>query len=219
MFLVELSYNTIKEEIKELDTKKNRKGEALKESSVQLEKDSAKLLQFIESDNISTQDRQKEADAAMAERKVAENQIKKLEAKIQQVKSDIDKNVDLLTGYEEHKNFLFSIFEKENPQWCKQQIAQKQKRLEKIKKEWIEMNKLQRDTMGDEDIIQELLKQQGSDVVAQHDAKGKPKQMNDKDWEKRFDDLLKLDLIDLPEGFYEEEMLFDEPERLMDVFT
>lgn len=55
----------------------------------------------------------------MAERKVAENSIKKYEGKIQQVKSDIDKNIDLLTGYEEHKSFLFSIFEKESPQWCK----------------------------------------------------------------------------------------------------
>ena len=83
MFLVELSYNTIKEEIKDLDMKKNRKGDALKESSTQLDKDSAKLIQFIDSDNISTQDRSKEADAAMVERKASENQIKKLEAKIQ----------------------------------------------------------------------------------------------------------------------------------------
>ena len=43
--------------------------------------------------------------------------------------------------------------------------------------------------------------------------------MTDKDWEKRFYDLLKLDLIELPEDFYEETLLFDEPERLMDVFT
>jgi hypothetical protein len=54
MFLVELSYNTIKEEILDLDMKKNRKGDALKESSTQLDKDSKKLTQFIESDNITT---------------------------------------------------------------------------------------------------------------------------------------------------------------------
>jgi len=28
--------------------------------------------------------------------------------------------------------------------------------------------------------------------------------MTEKDWEKRFYDLLKIDLIELPEGFYEE---------------
>ena len=31
--------------------------------------------------------------------------------------------------------------------------------------------------------------------------------------------LLKLDLIDVPEDFYQEELLFNEPERLMEVFT
>jgi hypothetical protein len=54
MFLVELSYNTIKEEIKDLDLKKNRKGDALKDSSLQLDADSAKLIKFIESDNFTT---------------------------------------------------------------------------------------------------------------------------------------------------------------------
>jgi len=33
MFLVELSYNTVKDEIKDLDLKKNRKAFALKDSS------------------------------------------------------------------------------------------------------------------------------------------------------------------------------------------
>jgi hypothetical protein len=43
--------------------------------------------------------------------------------------------------------------------------------------------------------------------------------MNKSDWEKRFDKLLKYDLIDVPKNFYDEELLFDEPERLMDVFA
>mgnify|MGYP001371428440 FL=1 len=54
MFLVDLSYNTIKEEIKDLDLKKNRKAYALKDSTTQLDKDSAKLIKFIESDNLTT---------------------------------------------------------------------------------------------------------------------------------------------------------------------
>lgn len=215
MFLVELSYNTIKEEITDLDKKKNRKGDALKESSTQLDKDSAKLIQFIDSDNISTQDRQKEADAAMVERKASENQIKKLEAKIQQVKSDIDKNVDLLSGYEEHKSFLFSIFEKENKQWCEETTMNRQRKLDKIKKDWIEMSKLHKDQMGDDEIfMQELLKQQGDHPEIVNNVK-----MTDKDWENRFNDLLKLDLIEMPLDFYDENLLFDEPEKLMDVFT
>lgn len=43
--------------------------------------------------------------------------------------------------------------------------------------------------------------------------------MTEADWDKRFDDLLQLDLIELEENFYKEEMLFEQPERLMDVFS
>jgi hypothetical protein len=83
-------------------------------------------------------------------------------------------------------------------------------------KEWIEMSKLHKDQMGDDEIfMQELLKSQGEPPQ----EKSKSKQMSEKDWERRFLDLLKLDLIELPEDFYEENMLFEEPEKLMDVFT
>ena len=71
--------------------------------------------------------------------------------------------------------------------------------------------------MGDDEIfMQELLKAQG-DGGQTHEKKGK--YMTQADWERRFHDLLKLDLIELPEAFYKENMLFDEPEKLMDVFT
>ena len=179
MFLVELSYNTIKEEINDLDLKRNRKGDALKDSSMQLENDNGKLMSFIESDNATTMDRAKEADHAMQERKNAENIIKKREAAIQQTKSDIDKNVDLLGGYEEHKEFLFNIFQKESPRWCEEQIQKRKKKLERIKKDWLEMMKMRRDDMGDDDIImQELLKSQGDiSSTQQSGGKNKPKQL------------------------------------------
>ena len=78
MLLVDLSYNTIKEEIKDLDLKKNRKAYALKDSTTQLDKDSAKLIQFIESDNLTTDERRKAAEEAMLERKAAESKINEL---------------------------------------------------------------------------------------------------------------------------------------------
>lgn len=121
MFLVELSYNTIKEEIKDLDLKKNRKAFALKESGVQLEKDNKKLISFIDSDNITTSDRIKDSELATQERKLKEAKIKALDAKIQNVKSEIDKNLDQLNAYDEHKNFLYKIFEKENVRWVEEQ--------------------------------------------------------------------------------------------------
>lgn len=52
MFLVELSNNTIQEEIKSLEQKNKRKKFALQDSSAALEQDNAKLIEFIEDDNM-----------------------------------------------------------------------------------------------------------------------------------------------------------------------
>ena len=82
--------------------------------------------------------------------------------------------------------------------------------LEKIKSQWIEMNKLHKDSMGDDEIfIQELLKAQGEQdgtnlQVDDPKKGGKPKQaqMTKEDMEKRFEQLLKFELIDVPKDFY-----------------
>lgn len=235
MFLVELSYNTIKEEIKDLDLKKNRKSYALADSSTQLEKDSAKLIQFIESDNMTTSDRNKEAELATTERKQAENKIKGLDVKIQTVKSEIDKNEDQLKALEDHKQFLFHIFETDNPKWVEDQLAERERKLQKIKRKWITEAKENKDNLGDDDqFLSEFSRPADAGTSTQTasqlgGASGQgryrnrpgqpPKAMTDKDWEKRFEQLLKEDLIDVPEDFYDEKILFEEPEQLMQIFT
>ena len=82
MFLVELSYNTIKKEIKDIDIKKKNKAFALKDSSDQLAKDKDKLIQFIMADKQKTDHRCKEADNAKFERTNAETSLKKIDGKI-----------------------------------------------------------------------------------------------------------------------------------------
>ena len=77
-----MSFNTIREEIKDLDMKKDRKAYALKDSSSQLKKDEAKLVQFIESDNMTTNNRIKDSDVATQERKTAEARIKRYDTEI-----------------------------------------------------------------------------------------------------------------------------------------
>ena len=164
---------------------------------------------------MTTQEKQKEADNEVAKRKKAEVAIKKDEADIQNIRSDIDKNIDQLSSLEEYKTFLFSIFEKENKQWCEDQVSKKEGQLQQIKREWIERSKIHKDSMGDEDIfIQEMGKQDGEGPKVQKNSE----KIGKIDWENRFQMLLKLDLIDVPREFYQEELLFNEPERLIDVF-
>lgn len=46
-----------------------------------------------------------------------------------------------------------------------------------------------------------------------------PKEMTDRDWADKFEELLHADLIDVPEDFYDEPILFDTAEQLMHIFT
>ena len=60
--MVELSQKVIQNRIVELDFKNKRKAKALEDSAVQLQSDDAKLLKFIEKDQLSTHDKEREAD-------------------------------------------------------------------------------------------------------------------------------------------------------------
>ena len=46
-----------------------------------------------------------------------------------------------------------------------------------------------------------------------------PKEMTDRDWADKFEELLHADLIDVPEDFYDEPILFETAEQLMQIFT
>mmetsp|Transcript_10893 Transcript_10893/g.8096 ORF Transcript_10893/g.8096 Transcript_10893/m.8096 type:complete len:159 (+) Transcript_10893:397-873(+) len=142
MFLVELAHNTIKEEIEELEKKCVRKEIALKDSSNQLEQDNVKLMKFIENDNITKQEKEKQADNLMKERRDKESKIKAIDSKIQNLKSEIDKNKDILAGLEEHKKFLITI---SPPQWVAEKEQKKMQKRQMIKKAWIDYHKKHKD--------------------------------------------------------------------------
>lgn len=141
MFLVEMAYNTIKEEITALEKKTTRKREAINESQRTLEKDNEKLVTFIDEDNKRTTDAKKEADRAMGDRKKMETKIKDVENKIQALNSEIDKNMGELTDLETHKRFLFDIFLKVNKSWAENKLYEKERKTREIKRQWIDDRK------------------------------------------------------------------------------
>jgi hypothetical protein len=59
-----------------------------------LKADTEKIEKHIENDKMTTSDKQKDADDATNARKNLENDIKAADARIQNIKSDIDKNLD-----------------------------------------------------------------------------------------------------------------------------
>ena len=109
MFLVELSFNTVKKEIEELDHKQSRKKTAIETSKAQLEKDNLKLMRFIEKDQIKTSQKEKKAKKAQREGQEQQERNKNLDNAINNVRSDISKQKDQLGALEDHKDFILEL--------------------------------------------------------------------------------------------------------------
>lgn len=62
MFLVDLSYNTVRKEIDSLIRTSDMKNTALKESKAQLDNDYSKLMSYIEQDEKQTKTEEKKAE-------------------------------------------------------------------------------------------------------------------------------------------------------------
>ncbi len=73
--------------------------------------------------------------------------FKDLENKINNVKSDINKNKDTLSALEDHKKFLLALSESSNAKWVEEQRTKKKLRRDQIKRKWIDEHK--RDTRDD----------------------------------------------------------------------
>ena len=153
MFLVELSFKTVKSEIEELDHKQSRKKTAIETSQAQLEKDGLKLMKFIEKDQIKTSKKEKKAKQAMKDYQTLHDEDKDLDNKINNVRSEISKNKDVLGSLEEHKKFMLALSSIQNANWVIEQERQKKYKRETVKQRWIDEHK--RDTRDDHIIFRE----------------------------------------------------------------
>jgi hypothetical protein len=81
----------------------------LKESELQLQNDDVKLLKFIEKDQLTTHDKEREADRTTAERKAMEAIEKELQTQIVNIRSDIEKSKDVVSSLKDHNEFLTNL--------------------------------------------------------------------------------------------------------------
>lgn len=143
----------------------------------------------------------------------------------------------MLKALQDHKDFLFGIFQSVKPQWVQELQMERHAKKDEIKEKWIMEAKRNQDAFQDEDqFLSEFSKpldnaqnsQGGSKMdatatsVATKSKKGQkipPKEMTDKDWANKFEELLAADLIDVGEDYYDEPILFNDPDQLMQIFT
>ena len=111
---------------------------------------------------------------------------------------------------------------KENPKWVEEQMALKEAKKAKYKEEWKRKQKDQNNTDNDFSFLPEmaalLKKEETSNKSKGKEVKSKQAK-NEDILDKKFEQLLEMDLIDVGEDFYDEEILFDSPDQLMDIYS
>ena len=132
--MVELSQNVIQQRIEELDLKNRRKAQALEDSRLQLQNDETKLMQFIQADQIKTSGTEKDAERMMNQRKASEQVDKELNMQIINMRSEIEKQKDVVFGLRQLGDFLMVL---SPPQWVEQVAGERARQMEVFKKSWI----------------------------------------------------------------------------------
>lgn len=127
---------------------------------------------------------------------------------------------------------MFDIFRVVNKKWAENILTKKENKINEIKRQWIEERKLGRRYEEDVDFQSVLSKKMGdlesalggsSNAPARKGGKLPNKEIKqtftNENWALIFDQLLSEEKIDVPPDFYDEEILFDDPDQLIDIFS
>ena len=231
MFLAELACNTVDEEIKELELKRKRRDETLLFSRKELDEDNSDLMLFIQTDNVMREQKVQEQRLQEQEKSKKEDEIKKLDAQIQQEKSEIEKNKDALLDSRVIQNFVLSL----KPQFEKEKNERMARKMAQLKAQWIERYKKDRSQdhiifQDDEEIHDQvkmkfayLREKEQATVAGARDRRSQRiderDRVTDEEWGERFEDLLEAHLIDVPDDFYDEVQAFNDPDELNTIFN
>ena len=148
MFLAELAYNTVDQEITELELKQQRRNQSLIDSAKELEVDKMDLHQYIAKDKALRVQKEDDEKKHQNEKASKEDQIKKFDQRIAQAKSEIEKHKDTLNGLTSNQEFLLELSPEE---FRNQRETEKEAKYQKVKKQWIDQHKANPDL--DYDIV------------------------------------------------------------------
>lgn len=127
MFLVQMSLDTKREEIRKLEEKARTKEEALKKSEQMLEEDALRFDTFLKENDRKAHEAIKRAERETKLKNDKLQEIKKLNQQIQMVQSDMSKHRESLEDCLKYKAFLDMLTP---PEWFEQQQAAKRARQE-----------------------------------------------------------------------------------------
>lgn len=111
MFLVELSYNQIKDKITSLEDKQTKYESAITTSEKNLNEDQIKVKNYLEKDQAETTKFEQDAKDEQTKKLDKLNLQKAKNDDIQQLESQYTKYKEQLATYETHKHFLNQLID------------------------------------------------------------------------------------------------------------
>lgn len=219
MFLVQMSLDTKREEIRKLEEKAQLKEEALKKSELMLEEDAVRFDTFLKENDKKAHEAIKRAEKETKAKADKVQEIKKLNQQIQLVQSDMSKLTEQLQDCLQYKAFLDELtpseYEAEQLDIKRQRQMQRlQKRKEKILGEW-EVQKARALAEIEE---RERMEKDRPEKDAKP-SKKKPEGKSSKVKEIVVPSMPNLDHLVLTSSGEEIPMYFQHPQQLLDIFT
>ncbi|KAG2765516.1 hypothetical protein JG687_00004053 [Phytophthora cactorum] len=216
MFLVQMSLDTKREEIRKLEEKAQLKEEALKKSELMLEEDAVRFDTFLKENDKKAHEAIKRAEKETKAKADKVQEIKKLNQQIQLVQSDMSKLSEQLQDCLQYKAFLDELTPQEyeieqHDKKRARQMARLQKRKDKILREW-ELQKAK--------VLAEIEERERAEKERPDSKNGKKK--SDKAVKVKeiiIPPMPNLDNMPLTSSGEEIPMYFQNPQQLLDIFT
>eukprot|EP01041_Mallomonas_annulata_P001881 gene1881-3649_t len=227
MFLVQMSLDTKREEIRKLEEKAQMKEEALQRSEQMLEEDAMRFDSFLKENDKKAHDAIKRAEEETKRKQEKTQEIKRLTQQIQTLSSEMSKHREALEDCMRYKKFLDMLTP---PEWFENHRKTQSEKKEKLRRE-----KFEKRLKDWETLRKRMVDQQRKEMESKKDKKNKSNASsnlvssnsdnNDNDDEIELTTRIsippqpKLDDETIDFESSEPSMYFTHPQQLLDIFA
>lgn len=215
LFLDEMSYRILNDEIQKIQQRCKSKEAALLRSSKLLDEDSKGFNDHMEKKRKAAEDAIAKANAEAAEKKKLDQKIKELESERASINTEIGRHNDNLEALEKHKSFLDLLTPAE---WKVDQEQKRHTRKNRVKEAWVlrQIGDESLDSYQPEETESQLSGNTQGASTRKRIVKRLSPEAQRRMLEEKFDDLCSRGVIDIDMG--EDAIYFTDAEQLMDIF-
>lgn len=216
MFLVQMSLDTKREEIRKLEQKAHMKEEALKKSELMLEEDAIRFDAFLKENDKKAHEAIKNAEREAKLKTDKMQEIKRLKHSIHVVANEKSKCEEALRDCLKYKEFLDQLTP---PEWVRDQKEQKKRRQEERRVASFEHKRSEWESLRDHSFEQARRQEEEARKKALREGRVLKQRPAPTEADLRLPPKPSLDDEELVSSGEEMPMYFQHPQQLLDIFT